>query len=75
MFGKRAVELINEIANCSPENLPVYNVRPCTPASSLRSLAEARAPGAHLWCSQDELVRLVIEEVNEHYAQMSELVR
>jgi len=27
-FSKRAVDLLREVANCSADNLPPYNVRP-----------------------------------------------
>ena len=83
MFGKRAVELINEIANCSPENLPAYNVRNCTCSLWSRTRHQMVACSRHthiaaeaaLWLVQEEHVRLVIEEINEHYNQMSDLVR
>ena len=67
LYGKSALDLFKEIAQCPADILPPYNV-------SLKLLL-VRQPGLvdtylKMGHMQDELVRVVQTEIQEHKAQL-----
>ncbi len=73
IFGKTVLDLYKEIALCPPEVFPPYNVsmQPPTGAPQLHFCTIAQVAGLNPdFSMQDELVRVVQTEIQEHKAQL-----
>jgi hypothetical protein len=77
-FAKRARDLVKEIVNYEPENLPAYNVGATCDALGCKRFENCRSclhSGSRPSCAtQEELVRLALGEVKEHAAQAQQLL-
>lgn len=72
-FGRKAAELIKEVAVSDTTQLPPYNVRPLRRRKlSAPRLARARAALTLAVRAQEQLVAAVKEEANAHYAALLE---
>lgn len=82
-FGKRGLELLKEVVNHEPDALPSYNVCVCVCLCVLVCCVSRLAickckPGTQppqLHSPQEELVRLVFSEVDEHFNQAQRVLR
>lgn len=81
-LGRRARELVQELKSYDSRSLSPYNVSACTkplfPAHSgfgaqISSVISTRPPSCGP--AQEEMVRLVFSEVDEHNAQTEAIVR
>jgi hypothetical protein len=83
MFGQRACDLLREVAVASADALPAYNVRCC--ANALQNIQtqcwihnqchDIRHSCSCSYWRQDEMVRLVVEELQQHHSAMLDLIR
>ena len=73
MFGRRACELVKEVAYCTPHTMPQYNVS----LSDKGRFSKANGPlhSQDRITAQDESVRLVTDEIHEHRAALQDLIR
>lgn len=76
-FGKRAAELLKEVAFCTPDGLPPFNVSASMLGLHLISAA-LKTWVITNWCEgplQDSQVAAVVEEIISHDRLMSEIFR
>jgi hypothetical protein len=78
-FGKRALNLLKEVAFCTPEGLPPYNVRlsSCSVDGHFGTMLSIQV-WRNLWQKlqpQDNQVAAVTEEIVSHDKMMQQIFR